>query len=99
MTFPLAVFADDLGLARLSMIEGDVQVLIQDTTDWTEATINLPLNERDRIWVRDVYGRLQEECVTRFGIASIRDSAISARALLISMNGITDLRSGATSKR
>jgi len=53
LTFPLAAFADDLGLARLSMIEGDVQVLIQDTTDWTEATINLPLNERDRIWVAE----------------------------------------------
>ena len=32
-------------------MEGDVQVLIQDTTDWTPATINLPLNEHDRLWV------------------------------------------------
>ena len=53
LTFPFVTFADDLGLARLSMIEGNVQVLIQDTTDWTEATINLPLNERDRIWVAE----------------------------------------------
>jgi hypothetical protein len=53
LTIPFAAFADDLGLARLSLIEGDVQVLIQDTTDWTEATINLPLNERDRIWVAE----------------------------------------------
>jgi hypothetical protein len=53
LTIPHAAFADDLGLARLSMIEGDVQVLIQDTTDWTEATTNLPLNERDRVWVSE----------------------------------------------
>jgi FecR protein len=53
LTIPVAAFADDLGLARLSMIEGEVQVLIQDTTDWTEAAINLPLNERDRIWVAE----------------------------------------------
>ena len=50
---PAFVFANDLGLIRLSLIEGDVQVLIQDTTDWTEATINLPLNEGDRLWVPD----------------------------------------------
>ena len=43
--------ANDLGLIRLSLMEGDVQVLIQDTTDWTPATINLPLNEQDRLWV------------------------------------------------
>jgi hypothetical protein len=41
----------DLGLIRLSLMEGDIQVLIQDTTDWTPATINLPLNEQDRLWV------------------------------------------------
>lgn len=48
-----SVFADDLGLIRLSLIEGDVQLLIQDTTDWTDATINIPLNEGDRVWVPD----------------------------------------------
>jgi uncharacterized protein DUF6600/FecR-like protein len=53
LAFPLAAVADDLGLARLSLIDGDVQVLIQDTTDWTEASINLPLNERDRVWVAE----------------------------------------------
>ncbi|HEX9112746.1 MAG TPA: DUF6600 domain-containing protein [Nitrospirota bacterium] len=51
LALPFSAFAEDLGLVRLSLIEGDVQVLIQDTTDWTEATINLPLNERDRVWV------------------------------------------------
>ncbi len=50
---PARGFADDLGLVRLSLIDGDVQVLIQDSTDWTAAAINLPLNERDRLWVAE----------------------------------------------
>ncbi len=51
--FPTLVFADDLGLVRLNLIEGDVQVLVKDTTDWTAATINLPLSEGDRLWIPD----------------------------------------------
>ena len=53
LLFPLAVHASDMGLLRMSLIEGDVQVLIKDTTDWTDATINIPLNEGDRLWVPD----------------------------------------------
>ncbi len=50
---PVFAFSEDLGLVRLSLIEGDVQVLIKDSTDWTAAEVNLPLNEGDRIWVAD----------------------------------------------
>ncbi len=50
---PAYAFANDLGIVRLSLIEGDVQVQIQDTTDWTPATINLPMNEHDRVWIPD----------------------------------------------
>jgi len=50
LLFPAVSFADDLGLARINLIDGDVQVMIQDTTDWTPATINLPMNEGDRLW-------------------------------------------------
>jgi hypothetical protein len=53
LAVPCASFADDLGLIRLNLIEGDVQMLIKDTTDWTDATINVPLNEGDRLWVPD----------------------------------------------
>lgn len=53
LLFPTLAFSQDLGLMRLSHIEGDVQVLIKDTTDWTPAAINLPLNEGDRIWVAE----------------------------------------------
>ncbi len=48
-----AALANDSGMARLSLIEGDVQVMIQDTADWTAAAINLPLYEGDRMWVPD----------------------------------------------
>ncbi len=50
---PAFVFADDLGEVRLSLTEGDVQVQIKDTTDWTDAAVNLPMNEGDRLWVPD----------------------------------------------
>ena len=53
LLIPPAAMGNDLGLIRLSLIEGDVQIVVQDTTDWTEATINLPLNEGDRLWIPD----------------------------------------------
>jgi hypothetical protein len=53
LLIPLTALGSDLGLIRLSLIEGDVQIVVQDTTDWTDATINLPLNEGDRLWIPD----------------------------------------------
>ena len=53
LMYPAVVLADDMGLMRVSLTEGDVQVLIKDTTDWTDATANIPLNEGDRLWVPD----------------------------------------------
>ena len=53
LLYPALAFSQDLGLMRLNYIDGDVQVLIKDTTDWTPAAINLPLNEGDRIWVAE----------------------------------------------
>ncbi len=54
MLVPAPAFSedsDDLGRVRLSLINGDVQVLIRDSTDWTDAAINVPLGEGDRLWV------------------------------------------------
>jgi hypothetical protein len=53
LIIPTTVFADDLGFIRLSLIDGDAQMLIKNTTDWTDATINVPFNEGDRLWVPD----------------------------------------------
>lgn len=48
---PGAAYAADLGQARISLIKGDVQIYTSDTQDWVAASINMPLQEGDRIWV------------------------------------------------
>ena len=48
---PGASYAADLGQARISLIKGDVQIYTNDTQDWVAASINMPLQEGDRIWV------------------------------------------------
>ncbi len=70
MLIPVYAFADDLGLVRLSLIEGDVQVMIQDTTDWAPAAINLPMNEHDRLWVP---GNSRAELQIRGGVYARAD--------------------------
>jgi hypothetical protein len=51
--FVSPVQAQEAGAIRLSLIEGDVQVQIKDSTDWIDADVNLPMNEGDRVWVGD----------------------------------------------
>lgn len=51
LSSPSAVFSEDLGRMRLSMIQGNVQIITQDNEDWAPASINMPLNEGDRLWV------------------------------------------------
>jgi hypothetical protein len=53
LTLSTAAYGGDLGMIRLSLVEGGAQVLIQDSTDWTDGTINVPLDEGDRLWVPD----------------------------------------------
>ncbi len=48
----LAAYANDIGTARLSLIQGDVVVLTQDTgNEWVAASINFPLLPGDSVWV------------------------------------------------
>ena len=49
--FAFSEDSGDLGRVRLSLLNGDVQVLIKDSTDWTDAAINVPLGAGDRLWV------------------------------------------------
>ena len=51
MLIPCAAFAAGPGTARISLIEGDVQVYTVDTLDWVAAAVNMPLREGDRLWV------------------------------------------------
>jgi len=50
---PVLAGAEGLGNARLSLMDGDVQIKPEDSSDWLPASINMPLREGDRIWVPD----------------------------------------------
>ena len=74
-------FGDELGYIRLGLIDGDVQVLIKDTTDWTDAVTNLPLGEGDRLWVpADAKAELQ----VRSGVMVRADGNTSLDTLTVS---------------
>lgn len=47
---PLNLYAAEQGFARLSLIEGDVQVRVAESDDWVPAAANTPLYEGDSIW-------------------------------------------------
>ena len=49
--FPTFSSGSTLGSLRISLIEGDVQVRIEDTGEWVPASINMPLMDGDHIWV------------------------------------------------
>ncbi len=43
--------SEGLGDLHTSLVEGDVQIITSDASDWVPASINMPLREGDRIWV------------------------------------------------
>jgi hypothetical protein len=51
MLLPAYSYSSPLGQLRISLIEGDVQILTEDTEDWVLASINMPLRDGDQIWV------------------------------------------------
>lgn len=40
-----------LGAIRINLLDGDVQVKTEETDDWIPASINMPLQDGDRLWV------------------------------------------------
>lgn len=48
---PAYALAADLGYMRISLIEGDVQIMTPEAGDWGFASINTPLAEGDQVWV------------------------------------------------
>ena len=48
---PVYGYTEPQGSLRISLIEGDVQVLVEDAGEWVPASINMPLIDGDRIWV------------------------------------------------
>ncbi len=53
MVIPAAARAEGLGNARLSLVEGDVQIRSEDSSDWLPVSVNMPLQDGDSIWVPD----------------------------------------------
>lgn len=50
LLLPASLFAAEQGFARLSLVEGDVQVRVADSDDWLPAATNTPLYEGDSVW-------------------------------------------------
>lgn len=50
---PLHANAEGLGNARLSLMDGDVQIKSEDSSEWLPAAVNMPLRDGDSIWVPD----------------------------------------------
>jgi len=48
---PARSYSSTLGYLHISLIDGDVQINTEDTHEWVAASINMPLRDRDRIWV------------------------------------------------
>lgn len=53
LAVPAMSWSAELGLVRLSLVNGDVQVQPGDDEEWVPAAVNMPLAEGDRIWVPD----------------------------------------------
>ena len=73
LLLPVYSFPQTLGTLRISLIEGDIQMKIDDTEDWVPASINMPLKEGDVLWVPEG-GRaelqLQDGTLLRLGAQS-----------------------------
>ncbi|OPY80405.1 MAG: hypothetical protein A4E65_01515 [Syntrophorhabdus sp. PtaU1.Bin153] len=48
---PLLAYGAGSGDVNLRFIQGDVQIKTEDTQDWVPAAINVPLFEKDMLWV------------------------------------------------
>jgi len=55
---PAVSGAELLGAMRVRLVSGDVQVKIAETGEWVPASVNMPLVERDELWVPE--GSLSE---------------------------------------
>ncbi len=49
--FTSRAYSDDLGIVRMEIVQGDVQIFTGDSSDWVPAAVNTPLAQGDRVWV------------------------------------------------
>lgn len=55
---PASGYPYEPGDLRISLLEGDVQIRTEDTSEWVPASINMPLRDGDRIWTPEA-GRIE----------------------------------------
>jgi hypothetical protein len=53
VAFASHALAANLGTARLTLIKGDAALYDEEAGEWSEAAINMPLMEGDRLWVQE----------------------------------------------
>lgn len=51
LLFPSYALSSDIGMVRLGLVDGDVQIYTNDAEDWAPVSINMPIKEDDRLWV------------------------------------------------
>jgi hypothetical protein len=77
-------FSADLGMVRMGIVEGDVQIYAGDAGTWVPAAINTPLGQGDRVWVPagarselQVQGglRIRLDAATSFDILTLDNNA------------------------
>ena len=58
LILPGYAYPSTLGDLRISLLEGDVQIRAEDTSEWVPASVNIPLTDGDRLWVPEA-GRVE----------------------------------------
>jgi hypothetical protein len=77
---PLCAQALELGSARISFLDGDVQMRTTETGDWVPAAINTPLDEGDELWVPEG-GRIEFQLSSGTAVRLDQNSALQILTL------------------
>ena len=80
LLLPVYVHAAPLGSARISFLEGDVQMRTTETGDWVPAAVNTPLDEGDELWVPEG-GRMEFQLNTGTAVRLDENSALQILTL------------------
>ena len=72
---PVSAHAAPLGSARISYLDGDVQMRTTETGDWVPAAVNTPLDEGDELWVPEG-GRMEFQLNTGTSVRLDQNSAL-----------------------
>jgi len=80
LLLPAYTHSAPLGSARISFLEGDVQIRTTDAGDWVPAAVNTPLDEGDELWVPEG-GRMEFQLNTGTAVRLDKNSALQILTL------------------